>query len=63
MFFLIEPGIIEFEETVTLVKESIGNAEIKLVRVNGADGRVSVHYRTRDIDAVATRNYERKYLI
>ncbi|CAF4500862.1 unnamed protein product, partial [Rotaria magnacalcarata] len=35
-------------------------AEIKLVRSNGADGRVSVHYRTKDIDAVATKDYERK---
>ncbi|CAF1235055.1 unnamed protein product [Adineta ricciae] len=53
-----EPGVIEFEEPITLVKESIGKAEIKLVRVNGADGRVSVHYRTKDIDAIATRDYE-----
>ncbi|CAF3411097.1 unnamed protein product [Rotaria socialis] len=53
-----EPGFIEFEESITLVKESIGKAEIKLVRSNGADGRVSVHYRTKDIDAVATKDYE-----
>jgi hypothetical protein len=61
--FYIEPGVIEFEEPITLVKESIGKAEIKVVRANGADGRVSVHYRTKDMDAVATRDYERKYLI
>ncbi len=60
MFFFIEPGLIEFEETITLVKESVGKAEIKLVRTNGADGRVSAFYRTKDIDAVATRDYERK---
>jgi hypothetical protein len=48
---------------VTLVKETVGKVEIKLVRINGADGHVSVHYRTKDIDDVATRNYERKYLI
>ena len=42
------------------MKESVGIAEIKLVRVNGADGRVSIHYRTKDIDAVTTRDYERK---
>ncbi|CAF4621678.1 unnamed protein product [Rotaria sp. Silwood1] len=53
-----EPGFIGFEESITLVKESVGKAEIKLVRVNGADGRVSVHYRTKDIDAVAIRDYE-----
>ena len=50
--------MIEFEETITLVKESIGKAEIKVVRANGADGRVSVHYRTKDIDAIATKDYE-----
>ncbi|CAF2384962.1 unnamed protein product [Rotaria sp. Silwood2] len=53
-----EPGFIGFEESITLVKESVGKVEIKLLRVNGADGRVSVHYRTKDIDAVATRDYE-----
>jgi hypothetical protein len=51
--------VIEFEETISLVKESVGKAEIKVVRVNGADGRVSVHYRTKDIDAIAKRDYER----
>jgi hypothetical protein len=42
------------------VKESVGKAEIKVLRVNGADGRVTVHYRTKDINAVATKDYERK---
>ncbi len=55
--------MIEFEEPITLVKESVGKAEIKLMRINGADGRVSVHYRTKDIDAVATKDYERMYFI
>ncbi|CAF0956523.1 unnamed protein product [Adineta ricciae] len=53
-----EPGYIEFEETINLVKESVGKAEIKVVRINGADGKVSVHYRTKDIDAVGTKDYE-----
>ncbi|CAF4280135.1 unnamed protein product, partial [Rotaria socialis] len=53
-----EPGYIHFEEPINLVKESVGKAEIKVARVNGADGRVSVHYRTKDIEAVATRDYE-----
>ncbi|CAF3909684.1 unnamed protein product, partial [Rotaria sp. Silwood1] len=53
-----EPGDIEFEEVITLVKESVGNAEIKVVRVNGADGRVTVHYRTEDIDATGKKDYE-----
>ena len=56
----LEPGVIGFEDTIALVKESVGKAEIKVARVNGADGRVSVHYRTKDINAIATRDYERK---
>jgi hypothetical protein len=55
-----EPGFIEFEETIHLVKESVGKAELKVLRVNGADGRVTVRYKTKDIDAVATKDYERK---
>lgn len=42
------------------MKESVGKAEIKVVRINGADGRVTVRYRTKDMDAVGTRDYERK---
>ena len=58
-----EPGVIEFEENVHLVKESVGKAELKVVRANGADGRVSVHYKTKDIDAIGTRDYERERTI
>lgn len=61
LFTFSEPGYIEFEETINLVKESVGKAEIKVVRINGADGKVSVHYRTKDIDAVGSRDYERKF--
>jgi solute carrier family 8 (sodium/calcium exchanger) len=56
----LEPGMIEFEEPINLVKESVGKAEIKVLRVNGADRRVTAHHRTKDIDAVGTRDYERK---
>ncbi|CAF1515151.1 unnamed protein product, partial [Rotaria sordida] len=55
-----EPGFVEFEETITLVKESARKAEIKVVRVNSADGRVTVHYRTKDIDATAKKDYQGK---
>ncbi len=60
MVLFSEPGFIEFEETIHLVKESVGKAELKVLRVNGADGRVTVRYKTKDIDAVATKDYERK---
>ncbi|CAF1575545.1 unnamed protein product [Rotaria sordida] len=53
-----EPGFIQFEESITIVKESVGKAEIKVARVNGADGRVTVHYRTKDIDARARKDYQ-----
>ena len=49
LFLSIEPGVIEFEEPITLVKESVGKAEIKLIRVNGADGRPSVRSIKRRI--------------
>ncbi|CAF3694361.1 unnamed protein product [Rotaria sp. Silwood1] len=55
-----EPGFIKFEETINLCKQSVGKTEIKVVRVNGADGRITVNYRTEDIDARAIRDYERK---
>lgn len=58
--FCSEPGYVEFEETAYLVKESIGKAELKVVRINGADGRITVRYRTKDINAVATKDYQRK---
>lgn len=54
-----EPGFVEFEEAINLVKESVGKAEVKVARVNGADGRVTVHYRTKDMNAVATKDYQR----
>ena len=60
-FSFSEPGYIEFEETINLVKESVGKVEIKVVRRDGADGKVSVHYRTKDIDAVGSKDYERKF--
>ena len=57
----VEPGVIEFEETIMLVKSSVDMAEIKVVRVNGADGRVTARYRTKDIDALAKIDYRREY--
>ncbi|CAF3095618.1 unnamed protein product [Rotaria sp. Silwood2] len=53
-----ESGLIQFENAIHLCKRSVGKAKIKVVRVNGADGRISVNCRTKDIDARATRDYE-----
>ena len=60
-FESLEPGVIEFEEMIAVVKESVGKAEIKVIRSNGADGRVSVQYQTKDIEAIATRDYQRTF--
>ncbi len=41
-----------------MVKESIGVFEVLVERKNGADGEVSVHYKTSDINARAGKDYE-----
>lgn len=48
IFFLLltDPGTITFEERGILVKESVGVAQVPVLRKNGADGEVSVHWRT-----------------
>lgn len=53
-----EPGTIQFEKRGILVKESCGDAEISVVRQNGADGEISIKYRT--IDGSATNNHDYK---
>jgi solute carrier family 8 (sodium/calcium exchanger) len=42
----VDPGTITFEERGILVKESVGVAQVPVLRKNGADGEVSVHWRT-----------------
>ena len=42
----IDPGTITFEERGILVKESVGVAQVPVLRKNGADGEVSVRWRT-----------------
>ena len=39
-----EPGTFQFEKRGILVKESIGNAQLSIVRQNGADGDVTGKY-------------------
>jgi solute carrier family 8 (sodium/calcium exchanger) len=52
-----EPGEIEFIEPVSVIKESSGVFEVRLERKNGADGIVSVDYKTTDINAVSYKDY------
>jgi len=55
-----EPGEIEFSQPVYVVKESIGTFEVTVERKNGADGQVSVAFKTSDINAIADRDYMAK---
>ncbi|XP_057365028.1 sodium/calcium exchanger 3-like isoform X2 [Daphnia carinata] len=52
-----DPGTITFEERGILVKESVGVAQIPVLRKNGADGEVSVHWRTIDKNAISGKGY------
>ena len=54
---LIEPGEIEFSQPVYVVKESVGTFEVQVDRKNGADGHVSVAYKTMDINAIKDKDY------
>ncbi|KAH9365929.1 hypothetical protein HPB48_015009 [Haemaphysalis longicornis] len=42
-----EPGIFEFRRRGLLVKESVGMAQVAVIRTKGADGMAYVHWRTR----------------
>ncbi|CAL4104637.1 unnamed protein product, partial [Meganyctiphanes norvegica] len=53
-----EPGVISFQRRGFLVKESVGKAILPVVRRNGADGEVSVKWRTIDKTAVSGKDFE-----
>jgi len=55
-----EPGILQFQKPSYLYKESAGIAELVIERNDGCDGRVTVKYRTKDITALAGKDYEAK---
>lgn len=52
-----EPGMVMFQKRGFLVKESIGNAVIPVVRKNGADGEITVKWRTIDKSALSGRDF------
>jgi len=52
-----EPGLLSFNKRGILVKESIGMARIPIVRSGGADGEVSVMWRTKDKSAIGGKDY------
>lgn len=53
-----EPGTLQFEKRGILVKESCGDADISIVRQNGADGTISVKWRTIDRTAINGKDYK-----
>lgn len=55
-----EPGEIEFSQPVYVVKESVGTFEVQVDRKNGADGQVSVEFKTTEINAVAGKDFLEK---
>ena len=53
-----EPGTISFDERGILVKESVQVAQVAVSRKNGADGEVSINWRTIDKTAVNGKDYQ-----
>ncbi|ESO09920.1 hypothetical protein HELRODRAFT_72786 [Helobdella robusta] len=53
-----EPGVFEFEKPSFVFKETVGFAEIPVMRRNGADGKVIVQWITEDITAIEGRDYK-----
>ena len=51
------PGTLQFDNPGYLVKESCGNAEIGVVRQNGADGKISVKWRTINKSAIEGKDF------
>lgn len=52
-----EPGTISFTKPSHIVKESCGKAEIEVERINGADGEVTIVWKTKDQSALHGKDY------
>jgi len=52
-----DPGTFQFEKRGYLVKESIGKAQLSITRHSGADGDVTVKWRTIDDTAINGKDY------
>ena len=53
-----EPGVLAFTKPSFVIKESGLRALIPVGRTGGADGHVSVKWKTKDITAVNAKDYE-----
>jgi len=52
-----EPGTFQFDKRGHLVKESCGDARLSVTRTNGADGDISLKWRTIDKTAVNGKDF------
>ena len=55
---LAEPGTFEFSKPSLLFKESVGKAQVPIERINGADGKVEIKWKTEDMSAHSGHDYE-----
>ena len=55
-----EPGVLAFAKPSFVIKETGLKALLPVVRLNGADGHVSVKWRTKDITAIEGKDYKGK---
>ncbi|KAK6170123.1 hypothetical protein SNE40_018595 [Patella caerulea] len=53
-----EPGLLRFAKPSIIVKESANRIKIPVQRVNGADGNISVYWKTKDISAKNGKDYD-----
>lgn len=55
---LTEPGVLEFAHPSFVFKESVGKALVAVNRLNGADGRIQVDWKTENMTAVNGKDFE-----
>ncbi|XP_033743112.1 sodium/calcium exchanger 3-like isoform X1 [Pecten maximus] len=53
-----DPGVLEFEHPSFLFKESVGTALVPVTRIDGADGKITVNWKTKDMTAIHGRDYD-----
>ena len=56
--FVSEPGVLEFSKPSIVITESARKARIPVKRSNGADGHVSIKWKTKDMTAHHGIDYE-----
>ena len=54
---IAEPGKFEFTKPSYIVRDSVDTAQVFVKRSNGADGTVSVGWKTQDMTAMTGRDY------